>query len=121
MIKLTIEKDPIPAARPRFNSQRGGVYQPTRTVEYRKEVEQTARLAMKSRPPMTGALEAEINLYRRYRPTSKRFGDCDNHLKALFDGLNGIVFVDDSQLVRVTVTKHEDKTSPRAEIILSEA
>lgn len=117
-MKIIIEGDPIPAGRPRFDGRR--CYQPARTVEYRREIEMAARLAMRGQAPMTGALSAVIKLYRKYMPTSRRFGDVDNHLKALFDGMNQIVFADDSQIVTCAVEKHSDAQNPRAEIFLSE-
>ena len=114
MIKILVSGEPIPAARPRFGS--GRCYQPARNVEYRREVQAAARLAMKAKPPLECALTAVVKLYRRYKPTARIFGDVDNHLKAIFDGLNKIVFEDDSQIVRCIVEKHTDKENPRAEI-----
>lgn len=118
-MKIIIEGDPIPAARPRFDGRR--CYQPARTREYRREIEKSARLAMRGRAPLTGALSAVIKLYRKYKPTSRRFGDVDNHLKAIFDGMNQIVFADDSQIVTCAVEKHSDAQNPRTEIFLSAA
>ena len=93
-IKIVIEGDVIPAARPRFSGRR--CYQPARNVEYREQVQWTARQSMKGRAPFAGAMSAIVKLYRKYRPTARIYGDVDNHLKALFDGMNQIVFVDDS-------------------------
>lgn len=74
-----------------------------------------SRQAMKGRAPFAGALSAVVKLYRKYRPTARIYGDVDNHLKALFDGMNEIVFVDDSQIVRCVVEKHKDADNPRAD------
>lgn len=117
MIKITIAGDPIPAARPRFGN--GRTYQPKRNRDYRKRIESAARAAMKDRPPLSGSVQAKIKLYRRLSPTAKNFGDVDNHLKALFDGLNGITFDDDRQITKCTVEKFKDKLKPRAEILLT--
>lgn len=117
-INITVKNDPVPAQRPRFSGRR--CYQPARNAEYRSEVEYAARLAMRDKEPMTGALSACVKLYRKYKPTSRIFGDVDNHLKALFDGMNQIVFEDDAQIVQCSVSKHTDKKNPRAEIFLSE-
>lgn len=65
---------------------------------------------------MTGAVVADVKLFRRYKPTARNFGDVDNHLKAIFDGLNQIVFDDDRQIVRCVVEKFQDKANPRAEL-----
>ena len=71
---------------------------------------------MSGREPLTGEICAAIKLYRKYQPTARNYGDVDNHLKALFDGMNQIVFVDDSQIVRCVVEKFCDKEQPRTEI-----
>lgn len=115
MIKIVVDGDPIPAARSRYSVRRV-VYQPKRNAEYRAKVQASARLAMGGRAPMTGAVVVNVRLYRKYKPTARNFGDVDNHLKAIFDGMNQIAFWDDSQITRCVVEKFTDKTQPRAEI-----
>lgn len=114
-IKIVVPSEPIPAARTRFS---GHVYQPKRNREFREVVQQAARLAMGNRPPLQGEVAATVKLYRRYRPTTRNYGDADNHLKAILDALNGIVYLDDAQIVRCLVEKFTDKEDPRAEIEL---
>lgn len=115
MIRIIVAGDAIPAARPRFS---GHAYQPKRNRDYRARVQTAAysAMAIAGHEPMTGELSAVVKLYRRYKTTARIFGDVDNHLKSLFDGLNGIVFADDSQIVQCEVSKHTDKKNPRAEI-----
>ena len=117
MIKMLIEGDVIPSARPRFSGRR--CYQPKRNVEYRQKVQAAARSAMKGKPPLEGEICAVVKVYRKFQRTAQKFGDVDNHLKAIFDGLSGIVFCDDAQIVRCVVEKHTDKERPRAEIEIS--
>ena len=114
MIRITVDGDAIPAARPRFSGRR--CYQPKRNVEYRQRIQAAAMRAMNGGEPLKGEVIAAVRLFRRYKPTARTFGDCDNHLKAIFDGLNRIVFDDDSQIVRCVVEKFTDKNQPRAEI-----
>lgn len=114
MIKIVIEGDVIPAARPRFSNRR--CYQPKRNQEYRQKVQTAARVAMKNREPLDGEICAAVKIYRKYKRTARIFGDVDNHLKAIFDALNGVAFVDDSQICRCVVEKYQDKEWPRAEI-----
>ena len=71
---------------------------------------------MGNREPLSGAISVAVNLYRKYQPTAKIFGDVDNHLKAIFDALNGIIFDDDSQVVTCTAMKFTDKIRPRVEV-----
>ena len=70
--------------------------------------------------PMTGEICAAVKVYRKYRRTARMFGDLDNFLKAIFDGMNQIVFCDDSQIVRCIVEKYQDRERPRAEIEISQ-
>ena len=112
MIRIEILGDVIPAARPRFSGRRA--YQPKRNVEYREQVAWAARRAMCGAQPMTGEICAAVKVYRRM------FGDLDNFLKAIFDGMNQIVFCDDSQIVRCIVEKYQDRERPRAEIEISQ-
>lgn len=114
MIRLEIPGDSVPAARPRFSG--GHCYQPKRNREYRERVKSAAKSAMAGASPLDGELTCRIKIFRRYKRTARIFGDVDNHLKALFDGMNGIIFVDDAQVVRCVVEKYRDKERPRAEI-----
>jgi Holliday junction resolvase RusA-like endonuclease len=47
---------------------------------------------------------------------SKIKHDIDNYSKILFDSLTGIVWKDDSQIEKLTISKHMDKSSPRIEL-----
>ena len=117
-LKLTIPIEPLPQPRPRFSY--GRCYQPARIVEYKAEIAKAARLAMKDSEPMTGELSAVIRLYRKYKRCSRRFGDFDNLAKAITDACNGIVFTDDSQIVRCSIEKFTDKEKPRVEVEIQE-
>ena len=95
MIRIEILGDVIPAARPRFSGRK--CYQSARNREYREQVAWAAKMAMCGAEPLDGEICAVVKVYRKYRRTARVFGDVDNHLKALFDGLSGIV---DSALYR---------------------
>lgn len=114
MIKILIDGEPIPAARPRFSGRR--CYQPARNVKYRHKIQAAASEAMKGAAPLNGEVAVTVKLYRRFKPTTRIFGDVDNHLKAIFDGLNKLVFCDDAQITKCTVEKFLDKARPRTEI-----
>ena len=118
MIEIQVPADPVPLSRPRFGA--GRCYFPRRDTEYRRQVQWAARAQMKGAEPLTGAVTIEIRLFRRFAPTSRRFGDVDNHTKSILDALNSICYSDDSQVVRCTVEKFRDKSQPRAEIRVSE-
>jgi Holliday junction resolvase RusA-like endonuclease len=54
-----------------------------------------------------------------YRP--RRIGDIDNGLKALFDSMTGLVYVDDGQICRLEVERFDDKANPRVEVTVRPA
>ena len=101
--------EPVPQSRPRFS--RGRCYEPKRCTEFKAKIRQAARIAMKGKTPTENPLSCVIKFYRKYKSTSRRFGDCDNLYKAVTDAMNKIVYQDDSQIVRCSVEKMTDKVS----------
>jgi Holliday junction resolvase RusA-like endonuclease len=63
---------------------------------------------------LDGLLHVSIALYR-----PRKVGDIDNGLKALFDSMSGIVYLDDSQICRLEVERFDDKANPRAEVTIT--
>ena len=63
------------------------------------------------RQPLQGALRLRVRLYR-----PRKAGDIDGPLKPLLDALQGILYVNDSQLVRLEVDRFDDKDNPRVEV-----
>ena len=47
---------------------------------------------------------------------AQRSGDLDNKLKVLFDALQGVIYVNDSQIVEIHALRFEDKFNPRVEV-----
>lgn len=117
-----VEGTPVPKKRPRFSTQGGVVrsYTDKGTRNYEDHVNLTARAAMGSSPPIETAVgvylyirlpipksrskkRTEAALSGLEKPTVKP--DIDNLAKSLLDGMNGVVFKDDSQIVSLHVTK----------------
>ena len=117
-MKITIKGDPHPMGRPRVVS--GHVYYLSRDVEWREVIRWTCVKALQSqnRKQYEGALKVRVKFYRAQNPTARQYGDIDNLLKGLFDGMTGIVFADDSQIVTVIAEKYQDKENPRCEVEL---
>lgn len=132
MIEFTVPGQPVAKGRPKFSRQDGFVraYTPEKTANYETLVKLAAGEAMAGTAPMQGALSLMLRLYvaipksttkrdraaieaGRFLPTKKP--DLDNMLKAITDAMNGIVYLDDAQIVTVTVTKLYADT-PRAEV-----
>ena len=131
-LTFTIPGQPVAKGRPKFARQGGFVraYTPEKTVAYETLVKLAAGEAMAGAAPMQGPLALLLLLYvqipksttkrdraaieaGRFLPTKKP--DIDNVLKAITDAMNGIVYLDDAQIVTVTVTKIYADT-PRAEV-----
>lgn len=49
-----------------------------------------------------------------FRP--RRVGDIDNCAKLILDGMEGIVYDNDSQVVELHMFRHDDKNNPRVDI-----
>lgn len=122
VVHFHIEGTPVPKKRPRFSTQGGIVrsYTDKGTRNYEDHVNLSSRAAMGS----TGPLETPVGVYlyvrlpvpksRSKKRTEAALGglekpickpDIDNLAKSLLDGMNGVVFKDDSQIVSLHVTK----------------
>ena len=121
-VMFSVEGTPVPKGRPRF-ARRGkfvSTYSPKTTVDYESKVSYAAKQAMGQAEPLETPLAAYIYitlpipasyskkrtaacLSGQERPTKR--SDIDNYCKAIFDGMNGVVFVDDSQVVSLHSTK----------------
>ena len=108
--------DPIPLARPKFSH--GRAYLPPRSRSYRDCVQNVVKEIMKRRKlsPLTGELICRLKFFRKFKPSARNFGDIDNHVKAIFDALQGLLFNDDRQIVSVVAQKLKDADRPRTQI-----
>ena len=121
IVTFEVEGDPVPKGRPRF-ARRGQfvqTYTDAKTIDYETHVAMKARQAIGASEPLQGALT--VFLYLRYAvPPSyskKRKEAClndleypkrvdiDNCYKSITDAMNGIVYLDDSQIVEAHITK----------------
>lgn len=117
-IQFCIPGNPVPKGRPRFTRQ-GRTYTPAKTKTYEDEVKAIALSAMVGEP-----LETPVAVYvRAIFPVPASYSkkrteaclsgserhtkrpDLDNVVKAITDGMNGVVYVDDAQIVRLVATK----------------
>ena len=113
----------VPKGRPRFTRQ-GRTYTPKKTHDYESEVAMMAKSAMGSSEPLETpvAVYVYVNMpvpmsYSKKRTEAclsgserpiKKTGDLDNMVKTILDGMNGIVYKDDSQIVSLHATKRYD-------------
>lgn len=111
---FVVEGPPQPKERPRrgFN---GRWYTPKATAAYEHKVGACA-LAAGLRPDAAESHAGEYRVVVRLWFKDRRRRDVDNVVKSILDGLNGIAFVDDSQIAEMTVQRNMDRDCPRAEI-----
>lgn len=121
-ITFTVPGVPVAKARPRATTINGAarLYTPGKTRDYEQQVAQVARGAMCKAPPIDRAVAVSLDirltvpaswsktrradaLAGRVFATSKP--DADNYAKAVLDGCNGVVFLDDAQVVRLAAQK----------------
>lgn len=129
-LSFVVEGDPVPKARPRIVRIGKGVraYTPSKTVNYEQLVGLRAMQAMRAAgkvvtlagvavtlavavvPPASwGKRKTAQAIAGEILPTAKP--DIDNVAKSVLDGLNGIVYQDDKQVIELTVRKHYAATA----------
>lgn len=131
---LTILGDHVPKGRPRVSRRTGVAYTPAKTRRYEDVVRQQAAVAWAGRPliPRGTAITMRLVSFRaipksmpkRDRvlvargelfPTTKP--DLSNLVKSVEDGLNSVVYEDDSCIVERVESKRYDVV-PRVELLL---
>lgn len=127
---IVIPIAPVAKGRPQF-TKNGQTYTPKKTRDYEDMVRFVAQAA-KIRA-VTGAVSMTVQFYMpipkswskakkqraesgEIRPATKP--DATNLVKAIEDGLNGVAYTDDSQIVDLTVHKYYGK--PRTVITIEE-
>lgn len=126
-IRFTVPGQPVGKGRPRVSSIAGHarMYTPAKTANYEGLVAHAAQTAMAGRPLLDGPVACAVHIdcavpaswsQKKQRmalaaeilPTSKP--DADNVVKAIFDGLNDVLWRDDVQVVDLAVRKRYSAT-----------
>ena len=117
---FTFEIEPVPQLRPRVSSRPYiRVYDPPKVKNFKNLLRSLAS-SQYARPPMIGPLSVSLTFYRpvqksiskteRERRLSNRSKpvvkpDTDNYIKATLDALNGVLWNDDAQIVKIEAEK----------------
>ena len=118
-ILFIVPGTPVPKGRPRF-TRRGRTYTPAKTKSYEEQIAILGKMAMDGLEPLKTPVSVFVTVffavpasYSRKRreaclngsePHIKR-PDLDNVVKAITDGMNGVVYEDDAQIVRIVAKK----------------
>ncbi|MQB58342.1 RusA family crossover junction endodeoxyribonuclease [Lactobacillus reuteri] len=130
-MKLTFDIEPVEQARPRATRMGRGIrlYDPKKVSVYKKQLAMMCKFQYKDQP-LSGQLTVNLKFYRHvqssvskkerklrligaHRPTVKP--DVDNYIKSTLDGLNGLLWEDDNQIVKIVAEKYYSD-HPRVEI-----
>ena len=130
-MKLTFDIEPVEQARPRATRMGRGIrlYDPKKVSVYKKQLAMMCKFQYKDQP-LSGQLTVNLKFYRHvqssvskkerklrligaHRPTVKP--DVDNYIKSTLDGLNGLLWEDDNQIVKIVAEKYYSE-HPRIEI-----
>jgi Holliday junction resolvase RusA-like endonuclease len=135
-IEFTVPGDPRGKGRPRFSrvGKFTKTYTDAKTKMYEDKIASAARLAMYPHEPLTTpiAVWMHINVpipasYSKKRKEACLLGlempckkpDIDNVAKGILDAMNGIVYKDDVQVIRLTLHK-QYSTEPSVYIMVRE-
>ena len=130
-LKLVIDGVPVPKGRPRF-TKAGVAYTPAKTRAYEKQAAIIADIGMRANGlkmfecPVTVMATAYLQIPKSMTKKDRaealsgtllpaKKPDVDNIAKAALDGLNGIVWRDDSLIVGLSIKKRYSER-PRLEI-----
>lgn len=135
-ISFTVPGEPKGKGRPRvgMRGKKPIMFTPPETVEYQEKIAFAAFAASNEGKLFVGPVRLELRIFHPIReswpkkkqeaarsgqmvPTMKP--DADNVLKAVCDALNGVLWVDDVQVVNVGMSKRFSDT-PRLEISVTE-
>lgn len=107
-ISFFVPGPPVPKARPRLGKR--FVYTPAATSAYEQRIAAAAAKAMGRSKPTDRAVNVVAGfvlppLKRDCPEFATARGDIDNYAKAVLDGLNGVVYADDKQVVFLGASK----------------
>ena len=104
-MKITVPIDAIPQERPRVYNR--VAVDPPKSKNFKLQLAAIVKSLRPSSVLLTGKIKLDIQIFRNKKSvTSRRFGDIDNLTKSVMDALTGVLWLDDSQITELHVTKN---------------
>mgnify|MGYP003652048603 CR=1 FL=1 len=130
VVNFCIDAPPVAKGRPRFSTRGGFVktYTPAKTSDWETVVRAEAVKAMGASDPLGAPVALSLRFYlpKKAQEAAKlgqtkhtKKPDLDNFAKAVMDAFNGVLYVDDSQVVDLHVGKYYSDW-PRVAVTLME-
>ncbi len=107
LLEFTVAGNPVPKARPRV-LRSGITYTPKTTKEYEQRIAWSAKAAWGSNPVLT---QKGLGLWVRFGLEAMR-PDLDNLVKAVLDGMEGVVYRNDRQIWHIDASMMRVTTTP---------
>ena len=119
-VTFIVDGEPVSKERPRFTT-RGGkprTYTPGKTLAAERAVKDAFEAAA---PGYTFAADASYTVEATFFNGTRRHRDVDNMLKLVLDGLNGVAWADDHQVVKIATGKAYAPGQARTVVTISRA
>lgn len=116
-MKITIPIEPVPLARHQINTITKGRYLPPKSVDFREEIRWEVLKAVKAREILQVPLAVTLHFYKLQNITAQKYGDIDNHVKAILDACNKILWTDDRLITELHAYKHKGAGRIEMEVI----
>lgn len=133
-IKIVILGNPVSQLRPIFNSHTKRAVDPKKCRDYKNKVALTAKKYVGiDWELLNEPLKVRMDFYREIpkswskKKTQQAINgellpvtkpDIDNYVKAVLDGISGVVWKDDNMIVEIVGRKHYSNT-PRVEVVIT--
>ena len=109
MIEFFIPGPPVGKERPRLG--KFGVYTPAKTQTYEAQIALLANVA-RNQAQIFAPLQNEVQIDLQIHCASKKAPDIDNIIKSILDGMNNVIYLDDSQVIALNAIKYLESTKP---------
>lgn len=119
-MKLRIDINPVPASRPRvsrFGTYYGPVYRKFKTAIAALLTDMAVAAKTFKDKPLNVKVDCVIKRPKTSVLDAPR-GDVDNYAKSVLDALNGVLWDDDDQILKLTVTKRFTRQDEDGHILL---